>query len=132
MCYIPTTAPLEFQLSVKSTETVLGDRVPAQAALFASMTFSRVDPGDPQPFAPPQDTSASLGADSTSTLAQLDRFSVLGTTGGYLNEEQFLEFIQRSESGEGEQGWFEGQGPLAILVLILVGGLALNLSLIHI
>ena len=128
MCYIPTTAPLEFQLSVKSTDTAFGERVPALTALFDAMTFSRADPGDPQPFAAPQDTSASLGADSTLTLAQLDRFSVLGTTGGYLNEEQFLEFIQRSESGEGEQGWFDGRGPLAILALILVGGLALNLT----
>ena len=128
MCYIPTTAPLEFQLSVKSTDTAFGERVPALTALFDAMTFSRAAPGDPQPFAAPQDTSASLGGDSTLTLAQLDRFSVLGTTGGYLNEEQFLEFIQRSESGEGEQGWFDGRGPLAILALILVGGLALNLT----
>ena len=128
MCYIPTTAPLEFQLTIESTETGQGNRLPAQAALFDSMTFSTVDPGDPQPLTAPQGTSVSLGADSTSTLAQLDRFSVLGATGGYLNEEQFLEFIERSESGEGEQGWFEGRGPLAILALILVGGLALNLT----
>tara|TARA_B100000029_G_scaffold443908_1_gene463295 strand:- start:5612 stop:7366 length:1755 start_codon:yes stop_codon:yes gene_type:complete len=128
MCYIPTTAPLEFQLTIKPTETALGDRLPAQAALFDAMTFSRVDPEDPQTPTAPLDASVSSDADTSSTLTQLDRFSVLGSTGGYLNEEQFLEFIQRSESGEGEQGWFEGRGPLAILALILIGGLALNLT----
>ena len=128
MCYIPATASLEFHLTVGSTETVLSDRLPAQAALFDAMTFSGIDPSDPQPLANPQENQVRLGDDVGSTLAQLDRFSVLGSTGGYLDEEQFLEFIERSESGEAEQGWFEGRGPLAILALILVGGLALNLT----
>jgi len=128
MCYIPTTASLEFQLTVGPTGTERGTRLPDQAALFDAMAFSMVDPGDQRPLAVPQETPAIVGDDASFTLTQLDRFSVLGTTGGYLNEEQFLEFIERSESGEAEQGWFEGRGPFAILALILIGGLALNLT----
>lgn len=128
MCYIPTTASLEFQLTVGPTGTERSNRLPTQAALFDAMAFSMVDPGDQQPLAAPQETAAIVGDDASFTLTQLDRFSVLGATGGYLNEEQFLEFIERSESGEAEQGWFEGRGPFAILALILIGGLALNLT----
>jgi len=128
MCYIPTTASLEFQLTVGPTGTERSNRLPTQAALFDAMAFSMVDPGDQQPLAVPQETPAVVGDDASFTLTQLDRFSVLGATGGYLNEEQFLEFIERSESGEAEQGWFEGRGPFAILALILIGGLALNLT----
>lgn len=128
MCYIPTTASLEFQLTVGPTGTERSNRLPTQAALFDAMAFSMVDPGDQQPLAVPQETPAVVGDDASFTLTQLDRFSVLGATGGYLNEEQFLEFIERSESGEAEQGWFEDRGPFAILALILIGGLALNLT----
>ena len=128
MCYIPTTASLEFQLTVGPTGTERGNRLPTQAALFDAMAFSMVDPGDQQPLTVPREPPAIVGDDASFTLTQLDRFSVLGATGGYLNEEQFLEFIERSESGEAEQGWFEGRGPFAILTLILIGGLALNLT----
>jgi thiol:disulfide interchange protein len=45
-----------------------------------------------------------------------------------MGEEAFLEFLNAAESGEGQRGWFDDRGPLAILALILVGGLALNLT----
>ena len=49
-------------------------------------------------------------------------------TGGYLGTEDFLTFIRNAEAGIKEQGLFEGRGPIAILLLVLVGGLALNLT----
>jgi thiol:disulfide interchange protein len=58
----------------------------------------------------------------------MDQFAVLATAGGYLGSEDFLDFVDRAETGRGEEGWFEGRGPLAILALILLGGLALNLT----
>jgi len=53
---------------------------------------------------------------------------VRASTGGYLPSDDFLKFINNAESGVKEQGLFEGRGPLAILLLVLLGGLALNLT----
>ena len=62
------------------------------------------------------------------TVAALNAFTVLGTTGGYLGASDFLRFIHNAETGVKERGMFEGRGPLAILLLVLIGGLALNLT----
>ena len=67
-------------------------------------------------------------ADSADVVKQLDGFTVLGTTGGYLGVDEFLTFIRNAETGVKARGMFEGRGPLAILLLVLVGGLALNLT----
>jgi thiol:disulfide interchange protein len=61
-------------------------------------------------------------------LAALDDFKETGTTFGYLGASDFLTFIHNAEQGIREKGWFEGRGPIAILLLVLVGGLALNLT----
>src|SRR6185503_12130495 len=61
-------------------------------------------------------------------LAKLDRFTVAGATGGYLNTNDFLTFIRNAENGVKERGMFEGRGPIAILLLVFLGGLALNLT----
>jgi thiol:disulfide interchange protein len=53
---------------------------------------------------------------------------VKGTTFGYLDTTDFLTFIHNAEAGIKEKGMFEGRGPLAILLLVLVGGLLLNLT----
>ena len=61
-------------------------------------------------------------------LSLLDQFSIAGSTGGYVDTGEFLQFIRNAESGVREPGLFEGRGPLAILLLVLLGGLALNLT----
>ncbi len=124
MCYLPATAPLDFTVTVVPAAQAVA---PRHAELFAGLTFDAVtggspaagDAGAPGPQAP---------AAEADVLAQLAGFSVLGTTGGYLDAGEFLEFVERAESGRAETGWFEGQGPLAILALVLIGGLALNLT----
>src|SRR5262249_45131137 len=40
----------------------------------------------------------------------------------------FLRFIHDAETGVKQRGLFEGRGPLMILLIVLVGGLALNLT----
>ena len=75
----------------------------------------------PAPTAPPAPTG-------DTGVARLDRFTTLATTGGYQGACDFLRFIHDAERGVGQKGWFEGRGPLAILLLILLGGLALNLT----
>ena len=60
--------------------------------------------------------------------ALLDDFVILGTTGGYQPAKDFLQFIHDAERGVKPRGLFEGRGPLAILLLVFFGGLALNLT----
>ena len=122
MCYIPATARLAFQVRIAPGDQV---RTPTGVELFERMAFTAAGAADPPGTASPP---AAEPVDEGDALARLERFTVAATTGGYLDEEQFLEFIRRAESGEAERGWFEGRGPLAILALILIGGLALNLT----
>ena len=65
---------------------------------------------------------------TAAALAKLDNFTVLATTGGYVGSEDFLQFIRDAEQGVVSKGLFDGRGPLAILLIILLGGLALNLT----
>src|SRR4029450_2625260 len=46
----------------------------------------------------------------------------------YSSTPEFLTFIHNAETGVKPHGPFEGQGPLAILALVFLGGLALNLT----
>ena len=52
----------------------------------------------------------------------------MATTGGYLPSGDFLQFISDAESGVVSKGLFDGRGPVAILLIVLLGGLALNLT----
>jgi cytochrome c biogenesis protein CcdA len=73
-------------------------------------------------------TGSGAGAAPGDEIAALNGFVEQGTTFGYLGSEDFLTFIRNAENGVREKGLLEGRGPLAILLLVLVGGLALNLT----
>ena len=122
ICYFPVTADLEFHLTVVENGQVL---TATNSEVFEGLTFEAV--ADPV-IADATPSTARPPADEGGAVARLSEFSVLSTTGGYLGSDDFLEFIDRAESGRGQEGWFEGRGPLAILALILIGGLALNLT----
>ena len=122
MCYIPATARLTLPVRVAPAGQA---RRFTETGLFDGMAFTAFEAADPPGTAP---APAAGPIDESGALARLERFTVAATAGGYLNEEQFLEFIRRAETGEAKRGWFEGRGPLAILALVLLGGLALNLT----
>ena len=122
MCYLPATAALDFSVEIVPETRAI---VPRHAELFAGLTFDAVAPGSPAGDAAPRPQAPAAEADALALLAD---FAVLGTTGGYLDAGEFLDFVDRAESGRAETGWFEGRGPLAILALVLIGGLALNLT----
>ena len=121
MCFTPENVPIKFDLTVAPASVALATVHPD---LFAGLTLVGLDARDPTPGP----VAGAPVLDDVSVLAVLENFEVLSSTGGYLDTEAFLEFMAAAESGEGQQGWFEGRGPLAILALILVGGLALNLT----
>ncbi len=122
ICYFPTTADLEFHLSVVEETRTL---TPTHTELFEGLRF--VAAAKPA-IADPPTQPAVPATNDTGAVARLAQFNVLSTTGGYQGPNDFLEFIDRAETGRGQEGWFDGRGPLAILSLILIGGLALNLT----
>ncbi len=121
MCFQPENTDIEFTVTVAPATQSLTTLHPD---LLAGLRIVDADADAPAPA--PAPTAPML--DDLSVVASLEDFDVLASTGGYLNAEAFLDFMGAAESGEGERGWFEGRGPLAILALILVGGLALNLT----
>jgi len=127
LCYAPSTKDVAWTISVGAQRKPATDA--ATVAFFKGIPFgSGVKPGDVRP---PDDEAASAdrsAATTRSDAALLDDFTILGTTGGYLGTADFLTFIRNAENGVQERGMFEGQGPITILLLVLLGGLALNLT----
>ncbi len=134
VCYPPRTVDAAWTVKI---DPAGGTVDPSNADLFKSIPFGRgYAPGPMSPTPPasrnrPSAASESPGgspADTTAALARLDEFIVAGTTGGYLNAAEFLAFVKDAESGVAQRGVFEGRGPLAILAIVFIGGLALNLT----
>src|ERR1019366_7092471 len=83
--------------------------------------------GEPPPVASSGRPVVSLNAKPASP-GNLDDFELLGTSNGYMNSSEFLSFVHDAENGVKQTGMFEGHGPLAILLIVFLGGLALNLT----
>jgi cytochrome c biogenesis protein CcdA/DsbC/DsbD-like thiol-disulfide interchange protein len=147
MCFAPATADAQWTLRVVPAATRTSRqhqdvftglkfgsaKAPASAATAPpSAPLATTAPAastTPQP-APGEvsapTTPASAGAGDG--LAALDRFDVVATTGGYLPSAEFIAFVRDAEQGVQQEGLLEGKGPLAILLLVFLGGLALNLT----
>jgi cytochrome c biogenesis protein CcdA/DsbC/DsbD-like thiol-disulfide interchange protein len=125
VCFRPTTIPLSWTLSV-------GAGARGQGAGDRRQEAAAPPPLGPAAASPAPVTDAprepTPDAASTDPLALFDQFAILGTTGGYLNKDEFLKFISDAERGVKSTGMFEGKGPLAILALVFIGGIALNLT----
>jgi cytochrome c biogenesis protein CcdA len=128
MCYLPVTVESQWTLRVVERGAVT---TATHQTLFDRIAFGSGEPppsADPFPaatLAPPATPAPSTPGDA---VAMLGGFSILGSAAGYLGTADFLQFIANAEAGVVERGWFEGRGPLAILLIVLVGGLALNLT----
>jgi thiol:disulfide interchange protein len=121
LCYPPITADVHWTLTIVEAGTPPVARHPD---VFGPIAFGRgrapVIPGESLPI-------PSRGATADS-IELLDQFALAATTGGYQGTDAFLQFIKDAESGVAPRGLFEGRGPIAILLLVLLGGLALNLT----
>ena len=127
VCFAPSQMAGEWALTVAPA----GATVTAQHAdELAAIAFGTGEkPGVAAPtFATEGGTPAAAVAPSGDALKQLESFTVVSTAGGYLGTDDFMAFIRNAEAGVTERGMFEGRGPLAILLLVLLGGLALNLT----
>ena len=125
LCYPPANADVKWTIPVVAGgKTIAGTADP----IFATIKFGTGEKpaaaATPPAIARPGAGAASGGADA----AKLDAFTILGTTGGYQGTSEFLKFIHDAEAGVKQRGLFEGRGPLMILLIVLVGGLALNLT----
>ena len=122
LCYIPATVATGWTLEIVSPGEAVTARDPD---VFAGIAFGTGE-------APPVPAAVNAGPVEVTTtgdpLALIDQFTLLGGTGGYLGREDFLGFISDAESGVAQEGWFEGRGLFAILFIVLIGGLALNLT----
>ena len=133
MCYIPSTAVTGWTITVATTSGPKQHRDVFEGIRFGqgqapSAAPAAVIPAGPSGIEPGALARAASAGPTATGVAQVDRFDVMGTTVGYLGAGEFLKFIHNAEAGVKEAGLFEGQGPLAILLIVLLGGLALNLT----
>jgi thiol:disulfide interchange protein len=122
-CYAPTSADFEFRVAVVPASQALG---PPREDLFEGLEFDNeplILEAEAEPEPAPLDVDENIDI-----VTRLDDFEVLATAGGYMHEDDFLAFIDAAESGKGTGGFFADRGPLAILLLTLIGGIALNLT----
>ena len=123
LCFAPVTTEVRWTLRVGT-----GARASQAPPEYTQIAWGT---GAPPPVeeAPPAFTAAPAPAAAASSApATLDDFEIVASVGGYLPTADFLTFIRNAEQGVKERGLFEGRGPLAILVLVFLGGLALNLT----
>ena len=126
MCYAPSNAQTQWTLKVVNATAAV---TPQHGGVFAAIAFGTGEkPGTAAPAASGAATPAPGPGGPDTGLARLDQFTVVASTGGYLGTGDFLTFVKNAESGVVEKGLLEGRGPIAILLIVLLGGLALNLT----
>ena len=119
LCFRPVTVPVSWSIPIGAVETT------SNAEVFRAITFGN---GDKAVIAAPSSPDHQLTPSPANPLTSLEGFETRGTAGGYMNVSTFLAFIRDAEAGVKASGPFEGQGPIAILLLVFLGGLALNLT----
>ncbi len=122
LCFAPVTAEVSWTVRVNGGMPRAREASPEYGAIAWGSGAA-----PPVEAAPPAFTAAPPAA-AASAPVTLDDFEIVASTGGYLPTADFLTFIRNAEQGVKEQGLFEGRGPLAILLLVFLGGLALNLT----
>ena len=128
MCYPPTTADVSWVITVVPASAAAAPKA-ARASAFTGIKFGTGEkPGARGSETPPEPRASPKPPEVRGEMALLDDFTIAGTTGGYQGTSAFVAFIRDAEAGIKQRGLFEGRGPLAILLLVLLGGLALNLT----
>ena len=126
VCFRPLTVAVPWIVQIAAPGAAV---TPQHQDVFKSIAFGKGirPPARTEATAPAAPAPAPV-ATGTDGVAALDRFTLQLATGGYLGVEDFLTFIKDAESGTKPSGLFDNRGPLAILLIVLIGGLALNLT----
>jgi thiol:disulfide interchange protein len=124
ICYFPRNVSTEWIVPVVAAGAAV---TPEHADVMAGLAFGRGAAPIAAAALPDGPTGSTTDSIETVTAA-LDGFDLAGSAAGQLGTDAFLEFIYNAENGIEAEGWFEGRGPIAIILLVLVGGLALNLT----
>ncbi|GMR23874.1 MAG: hypothetical protein BMS9Abin37_2348 [Acidobacteriota bacterium] len=125
VCYRPDKRPVQVTLNVVGADQTLR---PTNAAVFDAIDFTKTTPAGVLAEAPELNLADAVPPGGGDVLTALDDFTIVGTTGGFLGTKAFIAFIDDAEAGRVRQGWFEGKGAFAIVAIVLLGGLALNLT----
>jgi len=127
MCFAPSTVTTQWTLRVVPATTSIK---PFNRDVIDRIAFGRgaAPASSEAPGAVVARPVTPQAGGSGDELMKLDRFTVLGAFGGYRGSDDFLEQVRNAEAGVKDRGLFEGRGPLAILLIVFVGGLALNLT----
>jgi thiol:disulfide interchange protein len=125
MCYRPRTLDTSWTIRVVAAGAPVK---PVNPGEFGGIAFGSGELPTEAPAPRPVVVDRTNTPESVQrALASMSGFTVAGST-NYVSTGEFLEFIEDAEAGVVQRGMFEGRGPLAILLLVLVGGLALNLT----
>jgi cytochrome c biogenesis protein CcdA len=122
-CLAPTTRELHWTVEVVSTSAPI---TPTGSRLFEKITFS--EDAAPPVAVTPDAPAAPVRVTDCDVMTEIGGFTVLGTAGGYLGSDDFIDFIEGAETGVVAAGFFEGKGVATIVLLVVLGGLALNLT----
>ena len=127
VCFRPITAVEPWVVRIVAADAAV---TPQHPDIFKAIRFGTGIKPPARTDAVEQTAAPVAGAAATAGdgLAELETFTVKLTAGGYLNSGEFLTFIGNAEAGVVPAGLFDGRGPLAILLIVLIGGLALNLT----
>jgi len=123
LCYAPRTASVQLTLHV----TQGGTAARQHRDIFSTIAFGTGTPPPPAASVPPV-ASPKVAPSGVAPYSGSDDFTLVAATGGYLSTNEFLTFVRNAENGVKEKGLFDGRGPLAIIFIVLLGGLALNLT----
>jgi len=124
LCFFPRTIATSWTIQIVPAASAV---VAQRADLFKDMKFGVA--AAPAGAATAPETAAVPPVPAIGDpVAMLDHFEILGKNEGAISATAFTRFIHDAETGVKQKGMFEDQGPLAILALVFVGGLALNLT----
>jgi thiol:disulfide interchange protein DsbD len=127
-CLVPVAVHYTWTIPVVAADTEV---TPTPSDVFEGIAFGHGEP-PPEPTAADRAVRRAVVQPPPTDLgggARLDQFDVQGApASGYLSSAAFLHFVRDAESGVTRAGLFEGRGPLAILTIVFLGGLALNLT----